>query len=222
MGRGVRLRHRPDLLEIQFCKPTSLSGGMNIAFYLAAFCAVFIIFTAISMSAQTKYFPADAFGDPKSSQDWIALYSKYLQSLKEPALPDHSQLSPRQSFRFLWLRSFHKPVSVRLDVRTDGTGVVTVKVEQQAGAFNTTTRSITKEQVDLFLYQIGARDFWRLPSQEEPVSGPDGARWVMEGIKGSQYHVVHRWAPKDGAVRTLCLYLAADLGRMKLESNEIY
>jgi hypothetical protein len=34
--------------------------------------------------------------------------------------------------------------------------------------------------------------------------------------------VVHRLVPKDGAVRTLRLYLAVELGQMKLATNEIY
>lgn len=201
---------------------------MNIVRCLAALCAACIIFTAIPMAAQNRYFPSAAFGDPKGSQEWIALYSKYLEALKEPALLDRSQSGLSQSYRFLWLRSFHRPVSVRLEVRSDGAGIVTVKVGEKTGASSvggsvqTITRTLTKREVDSFLDQIESNRFWKLPSEEEPVSGPDGARWIFEGVKGGEYHVVHRWAPKDGAVRILCLYLAVDLGRMKLADKEIY
>ena len=95
-------------------------------------------------------------------------------------------------------------------------------VSSVGGRVQKTTRTLTKQEADSFLDQIESNGFWRLPSQEEPVSGPDGARWILEGAKGGKYHVVHRWAPKDGAVRTLGLYFAVDVGKMKLGDNEIY
>ncbi len=189
---------------------------------------VVLLLLAGPMNAQVKYFPAGAFGDPKGSQEWIGLYSKYLKSMREPSLFDHSQAGPSQSYRFLWLRSFHKPVSVRLDIRNDGAAVLTVKVGKTPGvsavgeAIQKTTRTLSKREADSFLDQIGSQGFWKLPPQEEPVSGPDGARWILEGVRDGQYHVVHRWAPKNGTVRTLCLYLAVELGQMKLANDEIY
>src|SRR5271166_3874910 len=104
---------------------------MHPARYLAILCAVFI--GATTMTAQDNYFPTGAFGDPNGSQEWIALYSNYLQAFKEPRLFDRSQPGSSQSYRFMWLRSFHKPVSVRLDVESDGTDVVTVKVGNAPG-----------------------------------------------------------------------------------------
>ena len=201
---------------------------MNIVRCLAGFCAGCLMLTTISLAAQNKYFPPSAFGDQKNGQEWIALYSKYLESFREPTLSGISNRGFTSSYRFLWLRSFHKPVSVRLDIRSDGTGIVTIKVGAKPGVSSgggtilTTTKTLTKQNVDSFRDRIESDGFWKLPSQVEPVSGPDGARWILEGSKGGEYHVVHRWAPKDGAVRTLCLYLAMDLGGMKLSDDEIY
>lgn len=201
---------------------------MNIVRCLAAICAACLTFSAISTAVQDRYFPASAFGDPTGSQEWIALYSRYLEAFKEPALFDNSKSGISQSHRFLWLRSFHKPLSVRVDIRSDGVGFVTVKIGEKPGVsfvggkVQKTTRKLTKQEADSFLDQTESNGFWKLPSQEEPVSGPDGARWILEGAKGGEYHVVHRWVPKVGAVRTLCLYLVVDLARMKLSDNEIY
>lgn len=200
---------------------------MNTTRNLVAFCTVLLLLAG-PMNAQVKYFPAGAFGDPKGSQEWIALYSKYLKAMKEPSLLDRSKAGPSQSYRFLWLRSFHKPVSVRLDIRNDGGADVTVKVGEApgvsalGGAVQKTTRTLSKREVDSFLDQVNSEGFWKLPAQEEPVSGPDGARWILEGARDSQYHVAHRWTPKDGTVRTLCLYLAVELAQMKLANDEIY
>jgi len=199
---------------------------VNTTRNLSALCAVLLLLAG-PLNAQAKYFPAGAFGDPRGSQEWIGLYSKYLKAMGEPSLFDRSKAGFSQSYRFLWLRSFHKPVSVRLDVRNDGTAIVTVKVGEApgvsaVGAIQKTTRTLSKREADSFLDQINSEGFWKLPPQEEPISGPDGARWILEGVRDSQYHVAHRWAPKDGTVRTLCLYLAVELGQMKLANDEIY
>jgi hypothetical protein len=201
---------------------------MNITPRLATV-YIAILVTAISMTAHTIYFPPGAFGENlKGSHEWEGLYSKYLAALKEPSLFNRTKSAPSQSYRFLWLRSFHKPVSVRLDVETDGTSAVTVKigsgtnVSEVRGPVEERTRSLTKQETNSFLEQVSSLDFWKLPTQEEPVAGPDGARWILEGARGGQYHVVHRWTPKSGAVRTLGLILANDLGDLRVPSNEIY
>ncbi len=201
---------------------------MNITPRIAIGC-VAILVAAISMAAHTKYFPPGAFDeDPKGSHEWEDLYSRYLTALKEPSLFNRTQSAPSQSYRFLWLRSFHNPVSVRVDVGDEGASVVTVKigsgtsVSNVRGTVEKKARSLTKEQTDSFLEQVNRLSFWSLPAQEEPVAGPDGARWIIEGVRGEQYHVVHRWTPKSGAVRTLGLVFANDLGDLKVPPKEIY
>jgi hypothetical protein len=201
---------------------------MNIIRCTAVACITSLIVT-ISFANQDKYYPADAFGgDLRSSQEWIALYSKYLEAFKEPSLFEQSKSSSSQSYRFLWLRSFHKPVLVRLDVGSDTIGRVTIKigsgpgVSATGGAVDERIRRLTKQQTDSFLDQINALGFWELSPQEDPVSGPDGARWIMEGVKNGQYHVAHRWTPKNGAVRALGLDLAIDLGGLRIPAGEIY
>jgi hypothetical protein len=191
------------------------------------FVASFII--AIAWANQDKYYPANAFGgDLKSNQEWIALYSKYLEGFREPSLFERAKSPSSQSYRFLWLRSFHKPILVRLDVGSDAIGRLTIKigsgpgVSATGGPVDERIRRLTKQQTDSFLDQINTLGFWELSPQEDPVSGPDGARWIVEGVKDGQYHVVHRWTPQNGAVRTLGLDLATDLGRLKIPANEIY
>jgi hypothetical protein len=187
------------------------------------------LIVTIALAKQNKYYPADAFGrDLKENQEWISLYSKYLEGFSEPSLFEQSKSSSSQSYRFLWLRSFHKPVLVRLDVGSDAIGRVTIKIGRGPGVSATggpvdeRNRRLTKQQTDAFLDQINSLGFWELSPQEDPVSGPDGARWIIEGVKNGQYHVAHRWTPKDGAVRALGLDLAMDLGGIKIPASQIY
>ena len=202
---------------------------MNIIrFGAVAFIGSLIV--TIALANQDKFYPADAFGgDSKGNQEWIALYSKYLGALKEPSLFEQSKSSSSQSYRFLWLRSFHKPVVVRLDVGGDGIGRVAIKIGSGPGVsaaivgpVEERIRRLTKQQTDSFLDQVNALGFWQLSPQEDPVAGPDGARWIVEGVKDGQYHVAHRWTPQNGAVRTLGLALAIDLGHLKIPADEIY
>jgi hypothetical protein len=205
-----------------------MGGIMNFVRSAAAFCIALFI-AANGSGKQPRFFPATAFGtNVENNQEWIDLYSRYLEGFKEPSLFEGTRPSISQSYRLLWLRSFHKPVSVRLDVGNDGVGELTIKLGSRPGVsfvdgpVDQNVRRLTKQETDRFLRQIDALGFWDLAPQEEPVGGPDGARWLLEGVRDSRYHAVHRWTPKGGAVRTLGLELAIDLGKLKIPAGQIY
>ena len=63
--------------------------------------------------------------------------------------------------------------------------------------------SVEWTQVSDGLAKIG---FWKMPVREGR-GGNDGAQWILEGRKGSKYHVVDRWTPQSGAFRELCVSL---------------
>jgi hypothetical protein len=67
--------------------------------------------------------------------------------------------------------------------------------------------------------------FWSLstnPPKNPNVFGVDGAQWILEGVRDEQYHVVDRWSPPSGEVRTLGLAMLIDLARLKLPSQDVY
>jgi len=168
---------------------------------------------------QAKYFPPD-FPDK-----W---YAKHLSALKESSLWESSKAQKTQSYRFLWLRTFHHPIAIRIDVNVDGTSLLTTKMTSGAGGYNpgtlmqNGTRTLTREQTNRFLGQIEGRNFWKLPSVEESPGGPDGAHWIIEGVRDGTYHVVDRWSPTDGEIRALGLFMVSDLAKMKLAAKEVY
>jgi hypothetical protein len=189
-----------------------------------------LIITVIPVRAQGNYFPERTFGDePAIHNSWATRYSKYLIALQEPSLSSRSKSGASESYRFLWLRTFHRPVSVRLDVGNDGVATVTTKMTSGVGGagpghlIESRTRRLTKKETDRFVNQVSESEFWKLPTHEDPViGGPDGSQWVIEGTKNGKYHAVDRWSPKDGAVRILGLALAIDLGQLNLPAKEIY
>jgi hypothetical protein len=145
--------------------------------------------------------------------------------MREPSL---SVAKREQSYRFLWLRTSQRPISVRIDIENDGTAILTTKVLSGAGGHAPghlvlkRTTGLTSEQTTGFLCQVEGLGFWTLPSHDESVFGPDGAQWMIEGTKSGQYHIVDRWTPSTGPVRTLGLRLAIELAGLHIPEKELY
>ncbi len=185
------------------------------------------------LAGQTAYFPPDRFGEtPKDSQFSIEWYSKHLLAMNEPSLFELSKDSQAHAYRFLWLRTFDPPVGVRVVIHADGSAEVITKVLSGQGGYEpgrlkkSTRRRLPKEYVKYELQEIieGAQ-FWNLPTREDVdpnFVGLDGARWIMEGVKGGKYHVVDRWSPEGGRYKRLCTYFLIDLGRLRLLYEDVY
>lgn len=199
-------------------------------------------------SAPAGYFPSGSFDDSNTDVFMADWYSHELRVLDEPPLstlssgasPGSSSGSAVESYRFLWLRTFDPPVAIRLDVKTDGTGTVTAKVaDGQAGFPDTSkkvvekrSRALTREQTGAFLAQIHRTNFWGIATNIDPGDAmdvqTDGSEWVLEGVKGDQYHVVARWSPDVNrmhgckAIFDLGMALAVDLAQLKIPKDKMY
>ena len=154
-------------------------------------------------------------------------YSDRLIALQEPSLWERSKTQKEESYRFLWLRAFHEPIAIRVDINADGTARLTVKVANGTGGYpgeliQNRTVTISVEETNRFLNQVQSHNFWSLPSVEQTPGGADGADWIIEGVKGQAYHVVDRWSPKDGDVRAMGLFMVNQLAKIKLPAREVY
>lgn len=181
-----------------------------------------------TMTAQTTYFPKGALSAKERSDNFKARwYSDQLKALDEPSLLEEAKNPSLESYRFVWLRTFHHPVAVRLDMKADGSGVLTTKIASGAGGYEpgkltkNTSLSLDRESVERFLGQIKSGGFWDLPSYDT-VMGFDGAEWIIEGVKNGTYHVVNRWSPTQGPVYELGSTLAMTLAKLKIPKNEFY
>jgi hypothetical protein len=207
--------------------------------HLLLVAATAVLFVAQKSATQIDYFPPGILDEtPQSSQFKEQWYADQLRDLKEPSLWQLSKTQKTQTYRFLWLRSFHHPTSVRLDVGEDGTAVVTTKITSGQGGDEprklivNKSHSLTKEQTASFLDLINEAGFWDLATYEEEVVGPDGkkivevhvdgAEWILEGAKDGKYKVVDRWSPEKGPVRALGLTMLIDLAKLKLLYEEVY
>jgi hypothetical protein len=118
---------------------------------------------ASATTAQVKYSPPDFAPDQ---------FAKYLTALGEPSLWQNSRTQATQSYRFLWLRTFDHPVAIRIDLKSDGTSVLTAKMTDGKGGYEpgkpilNQRRHLTSEQTSRFLRKIESDNFWKLSSTE--------------------------------------------------------
>lgn len=167
------------------------------------------------------YFPEDLYGDGTNRH-----MSNALNVFHEPSLYKSVSYS-RIAYRFLYLRSFHGPVSVRIEI--DGTcryGVVIMKhlsseIDRIGFPESLYVQPLSPEQITQTLKIMNHYDFWQTASHgnEETETAQDGARWLIEGVQNGKYHLVDRHSPKEGPARELGLYF---LELANLADIEIY
>ena len=223
------------------CQAWSIIVGHDAMRHFLCIAAIAVQLATSARVTPTDYFPPGSLDEtPQSSQFRKQWYSDQLRALKEPSLWELSKTQRTQTWRFLWLRSFDQPISVRLDVSHDGTGVLTTKAASGQGGYKpgrlvtNKTRALTKEETTSFLVRTDEQGFWSLPVYEMPRKGVgpngeptveiglDGAQWILEGVNDGQYHVADRWSPKNGPVRTLGIMMLFDLAKLKIPDEDVY
>ncbi len=166
---------------------------------------------------------------PKDEAAAVDPYAKYLAALKEPSLWERSRQDPMaEVYRFLWLRSFANPITVRLIVTRDGGRLISKMTSGQGGfepghlVLNRESR-LSKEATAWFLAEVKHARFWDVPARDGSPAVLDGAEWIIEGVKQGRYHIVDRSSPdsKDPA-HVLGIALLINLARFRLLYQEVY
>jgi len=178
------------------------------------------------------YFPTGVF-DTSTHTLRGTWYSRTLAALGEPSLFDLRADKSVQAYRFLWLPSFHRPISVRLTINSDGSGsLVTRRVDRHMGLLTKprsdtgklildATGKASKAEVEKVRNQLESIKFWSMTTEESPegfqdarpgyhavpVVKADGAGWILEGLRDGEYHVVDRQSPENDSYSRLCRYL---------------
>jgi len=161
------------------------------------------------------YFPDGIFSEDDEwdlfSQTW---YSRNLERMEEPVL---SCATPEagETYRFLWLRTFHNPVAVRI-FEEGNTYRLEAVVLDGAGGYDPghISRRVSKEPSAAEWQNVMAALeevlFWQMPVKNPGVMGFDGAQWIIEACHDGRYHVVDRWGGANGiqAVGEIFLNLA--------------
>jgi hypothetical protein len=185
------------------------------------------------------------YSSPIRDNSTAAWYAGALTELSEVSLLDLGSDKTIQVYRLLWLPSLHRPISVRVTINGDGSGsVVTRSTDKHASLIVAKTAKdkpanasgklvvdvtgkVAEAEVQQVLKQLQSLEYWSMKTEDDtssyvdeqgrhfPVLGADGARWLLEGVKKGEYHVVDRRMPEYPGSRIaptqdyarLCRYL---------------
>ena len=159
-----------------------------------------------------RYFPDGVFyKDEKRDRFVSGWYSRNLRMMNEaPLLTSHHDHD--RSYRFLWLRSFHPSVVVRLWANGEkymlSVKELSLRDQNKPNQLLTDqTRILSNDEWAGFVKQLDETCFWEIPTTTNDPIAMDGARWVLEGIQQGYYHIATRQSPDSGSYRELCLYM---------------
>ncbi|WP_295938634.1 hypothetical protein [uncultured Alistipes sp.] len=184
--------------------------------------AEMLIFGSESLPADwpTRY-DINMFWAAQSSSFTSGLYTKLLDAMNEPSL---WQDATESQVRFLWLRSFDDPVSIRLE-KKNGKATLYWKSINRNGAYEpgkmtkNRKRRITLQQCEDYIALLEKAGYFGMKTIYEEELGNDGASWVLEANIDGKYHIVERWCGAE--IKNLCLRLLK-LTKMKIREDDIY
>jgi hypothetical protein len=139
-----------------------------------------------------------------------------------------------EAYRFLWLRSFHNDIAVRVIRRGDAYALEAVILDgagrssaylrwlvegtgdyhKPGNVSRRVRRALSRDQWQAVMTKLEEIQLWQMPTQSDvPLLGTDGAQWIVEARRDGRYHVVDRWIGADGLKSIGMLFLdLADLG----------
>jgi hypothetical protein len=140
----------------------------------------------------------------------------------------------KESYRFVYMRTFHHPIAVRVEVNPDGTGTVFVKETSGQGGYEmgrlirSKKITVNPEMMNEVLEEIQKSNFWNETLEEKPAENEiqlDGAEWTFEGAKNGKYHAVSRWSPdcdRARAFKRLGTTFLFYLGNLRIPYTQVY
>lgn len=175
-------------------------------------------------SAAIPHFSAGTF-DPDArfdafTRDW---YSKHLKAMGEPSFQCES---PHPAYRFLWLRTFHRPIAIRVEMRSTGTYLSAVELDGAGGyapgeVSRRIERVLDEEQVRDFHAALAKAEVWLPLAEEKMMVKHDGAQWVVEARDGKRYLLHDHWSPDQGRVREMGMAFLA-LTDWRIRPDQLY
>jgi hypothetical protein len=136
-------------------------------------------------------------------QQW---FGKHLRAMREPDLSS----VVGETYRFLWLRTFHAPISVRI-TWVDKAPVLVAKLLSGQGGYDPGLlcsrhiRELATDEAERVRACFANPKVWK--QEPRPRGGKDGARWIIEAKVNRRYLFANAWTPDDGAIRDCGLEL---------------
>lgn len=126
-------------------------------------------------------------------------FSEPLAVIHEPALWCGQQTAD-ETYRFIWIRSFHSPVVVRVS-RSGSSYHLHAEMRSTMASVSAPARSVDRKIKAGDWHKLGYALAWASFRQQPTTvidTGEDGAEWIFEG-SSPNYHIVARWSPQRGS-----------------------
>ena len=188
----------------------------------------------IPIDSNQNYYPYEVFTDTSiykgSDKFLVNWFSEHLFAMREPLL--FNKKTEKESYRFLWLRTFHNPIAIRIE--KNGTDIrLYWKQCDGAGGYEpgklilNKSKKLTAAHWNTFTSKIDAIDFWNAKVNDN--GGNDGSEWILEGATPTHYNVIYRWSPRNGGLKDderekyyeMCKYLI-ELADLNIADDLIY
>jgi hypothetical protein len=225
----------PLIVFVTGCAETNADGVTDATIASSSVRAAPPVATIPLEDVRQAYFPPNTFsfdgleGERAQSidqfvSDW---YGKQLAAMNEPSLWA-AAVHGETAYRFLWLRTWGRPIAVRVTV--DGVRArLFVTRFSGSGGYDPGEIDVHRER------ELEARDVGVIEAALSTASfdtidtqgtmGADGAEWVLERAKGGVYRMVERWTPRHNpkyAAFVAACDLLLDLAGRDLVSGDVY
>jgi len=145
------------------------------------------------------YFPKGSGNDP--TEWWDPSNTRLLARMKEPSLFDQGDKRPELEVRFLWRRSFHDPISVRVWTTPQGSFIRTARIRKNKeepslpGTLIETTRVLDAAETKSFTAALTKAPLAAPMNETEKdlPGGFDGAEWFFESYMEKTYQKLNFW-----------------------------
>lgn len=185
--------------------PKAVMAGLDLAIHVwRAICLATILVVMTGCTAERAIATRSTCPPVGEGYYWPVeakpgFYARALARMNEPSLFCGDQSV--ESYRFLWLHVWARPVAVRVSRTASGVELEAVELSGSGGYDPGAVAQRVKRQLSDAEWQemqqmLIRADFWRLPTKSERI-GADGAVWVVEGRRANGYHSVDRWWPDD-------------------------
>lgn len=139
-------------------------------------------------------------------KDW---YGPELRAMEEPPLCRLAS-GVEEAYRFVWLRSFHPAIAVRVERHGDEYALIGKRLSQaryepgsgwESGDLVVDrSRRLRREHWKRLAALVDSAQFWspETATRSAPEGGVvDGAQWILEGVRNGRYRVLDRWSPEE-------------------------
>lgn len=222
-----------DWLKNKKVNPTwvTIPGGHSFMVwrrFLAQFAPLLFRDNPAADARENRFFPRGVFVSDYLPLDTAVgeAYSRHLTAMGERSLSDGKNAC-EFAYRFLWLRSLRRPISIRIQ---KGGPAVTLRAVELDGGEGQGLRKIAREvnrelspsEIEMAVGKVAKAGFWQMKAAAmEDRLATGGSCWIMEGSQGGAYHVVDRLTPGSGDFKELGLCFI-QLSGFTVPEKEVY